>query len=281
MGLFIRLIAQSCFSKIEGVLKRLIRSRMFLKAVLAMAIVLTSPWIAFGDNVCDPQMNSNLFVGQSFTENNVQFTLGCFNSSSSNNSAGLITPSQLTYTPVSGAGFVGFTLSLTNGDFQALPTDPLMEATQLTDLYFSVNPLNGAQLFGESAILNGVDASGFVTSNALNWQFFPGGPPTGTVAQAWGATNPDGTQYFGNGPGYASLGSYGNAPSDFHSYAEVYLQTCSGDQVPCNNSADAVSVTSATVEFNTTPVPEPSSIVLLGTGALGILGTFYRERKSA
>ena len=77
--------------------------------------------------------------------------------------------------------------------------------------------------------------------------------------------NPAGSTFPAPHATFTSPGDFGNGL-----YAQVFMWTEAGASLDFNNI-------SVTVNGNVAPVPEPSSILLLGTGALSLMGALRRK----
>jgi PEP-CTERM motif len=110
-----------------------------------------------------------------------------------------------------------------------------------------------------------------ITSNApTQFQFAQTGA-TGTLTGSYNfvsntfQTSTGGTTFPAPHATFTSPGAFGNGL-----YAQVFLWTEAGDNLDFNN-------VTVTVNGNATPVPEPSSMLLLGTGALSLMGVLRRK----
>lgn len=244
---------------------------------MVVAAVVMSPWGVFGSSATPcPTTTLNNILGSVCSIGSLEFDFGSyFQGISSNNQWGSLTANEILFTPQSGNGVIDFSLTPEAGAiFAATPIDATQESTQLTDFYFNVDPANGLTLYSMSASISGAEMSGFVTSNAESRQYYPAdSQSTSKLALAWEATNPDGSPFVIN-PGTVSMYPYGAQPSGPSSFAAFYLQTCTGDTgAPCNPAS--VSWNSATISFST---PEPGSLVLVGSGLVGIIEYLRRRR---
>jgi hypothetical protein len=110
-----------------------------------------------------------------------------------------------------------------------------------------------------------------ITSNApTQFQFAQTGA-TGTLTGSYDfisntfQTNTGGTTFPAPHATFTSPGAFGNGL-----YGQVFMWTEAGDNLDFNNIT-------VTINGNVTPVPEPSSMLLLGTGALSLMGVLRRK----
>jgi hypothetical protein len=130
----------------------------------------------------------------------------------------------------------------------------------------AIGPSLTYSTFPAGVLSNLVQADGYTTAGFFDLQFTNGGnalPSSGTLSLNGGLTNID--------PSLFTLNTF-NDTYPFDIYAALLL-----DGGPLLGSKW---VFASTVECATAPVPEPSTLLLLGGGLAGLAGMTWRRRKN-